>query len=83
MYRDGLGVEQNHAKALCWFYKSAFWNNAAAQNNLGCMHQHGLVVEQNYTKALYYYRKAADQGNLMALENIRLLQLRISSLESN
>ena len=83
MDRYGLGVEQDHTKALPWFYGSAYRKNAAAQNNLGYMHQQGLGVEQNYTKALYYYRQAADQGNLTALEAMRLLQLKISSLESN
>lgn len=83
MYRNGLGVEQDHAVALSWYYKSAHRKNAVAQNNLGYMYQQGLGVKQNCAEALFWYHQAADQGSLTALENIRLLQLKVPSLESN
>ena len=63
MYDEGLGVPQNHAKAVEWFQKAADQGNDMGQVCLAGMYQQGLGVPQNHAKAAQWYQKAADQGN--------------------
>lgn len=50
MYKNGLGVEQNHSEAVTWYRKAADQGLAAAQNNLGWMHRHGFG--ENHDRSL-------------------------------
>lgn len=70
MYRDGLGVDQNYAKAADWYEKAVSLNNASAMNSIGYMYQHGLGVEEDYAKALGWYEKAVVLNNAAAMNNI-------------
>ena len=82
MYRDGQAtpvLKDNNNKenklqtaslrdeeAVRWFRKSAFYDNAEAQYNLGYMYETGRGVQQSDVEAVKWYRKAAKQGNLDA-----------------
>ena len=70
MHRNGLGGEQDYAKALFWFHKAAQRRSAAAQCNLGWMYQKGLGVKQDYATASFWYRKAADQGDAIGRNDL-------------
>ena len=69
-YCWGEGVEQDCAKALDWYEKSAAQNNAIAQNNLGVMYCIGEGVEQNYAKAFEWFKKSALQNDAVAQNNL-------------
>jgi energy-coupling factor transporter ATP-binding protein EcfA2 len=43
-YRDGLGVQQDYAKAIEWFEKSADMDDADAMNDLGWLYANGKGV---------------------------------------
>ena len=47
IYQSGEGVEQDYAKALEWFTKSAEQNNPFGQSHLGRMYNKGQGVEQH------------------------------------
>ena len=55
MYEGGMGVEQDHAKALEWFEKASDLGDYSAMNNIGYFYENGLGVEQDYTKAAEWY----------------------------
>ena len=63
MYRNGIGVKKDYAKALEWHRKSAAQNNHYGQNSLGLMYRKGIGVKKDYAKALEWYRKSAAQNN--------------------
>ncbi len=48
MYRNGVGVTQNHAEAVKWFRKAAGQGHAPGQYNLGLMYEEGFGVKQDY-----------------------------------
>ena len=64
MYMHGLGVAQNHKKALEYFKAAADKGNAEAQFNLGAMHIAGLGVRKQYDKALHYFTLSAHQVHI-------------------
>ena len=64
-YRDGSGVQQNHAVAVKWFKLSADQGNAFGQACLGMCYQSGTGVPQNHEEAVINFRLSADQGNAL------------------
>ena len=60
MYRLGLGVEQDYAKALILYRKAADQGNAEAQARLGRMYENGKGVKKDLKEAAKWYRKAAE-----------------------
>ena len=70
IYFSGQGVEQDYAKALEWFEKSADLGYSAAMNGIGYMYHYGEGVEQDFTKALEWLEKSADLGDSTAMINI-------------
>ena len=69
-YYYGRGVEQDYAKSVEWYRKSAEQGNADGQNNLGDCYQYGHGVERDYAKAVEWYRKAAEQGDSWGQNNL-------------
>jgi TPR repeat protein len=63
MYRDGLGVPQDHAEAMKWYRKAAEQGNALAQNNLGFIYSTGRGVAQDYILAHLWFNLAAAAGD--------------------
>jgi TPR repeat protein len=72
MYRDGLGVAQDHAEAVSWYRKAAEQGHSRAQTNLGDMCRDGLGVAQDYAEAVKWYRLAAEQGSAAPCYNLGL-----------
>ncbi len=68
MYQEGMGVEQDYAKALEWLEKAADFGNSSAMNNIGYSYYYGVGVEQDYAKALEWFEKAADLRNSSAMD---------------
>ncbi len=62
MYRDGLGVHTDPAKALAWAKEGAARGNALAQNMVGLLEDAGRGMPRDDKAALASYLAAADQG---------------------
>lgn len=62
-----LNDKPNHEKACKYLKKAADeYDDADAQNALGCMYLDGLGVAQDMVKATEYLEKSAVQGNMYA-----------------
>ena len=61
-YADGIGVDQDSAKAIYWWRKAASQNNRIAQCNIGLCYAEGTGVAQDDKQAVQWYRKSAEQG---------------------
>lgn len=72
MYKNGLGVEQDYAKAMEWFEKSVELNNnnSIAMCWIGYMYEYGDGVEPDYEKAMEWYMKSAELNNYEAMTYI-------------
>lgn len=70
MYSQGLGVKQDHVKALEWYQKAADLGAAAAMNNIGYMYQNGFGVKADYIQAAKWYDKAANLGQAEAMMHL-------------
>lgn len=72
-YFDGLGTEQDYAKAAELYAAAAEQGNVNAQSRLGWMYLDGCGVKQDYGKALELCTKAYGQGNMNACFNLGLM----------
>jgi tetratricopeptide (TPR) repeat protein len=73
-YMDGLGVEQDTAKATYWYALAAEQGLAVAQTKLGLCYYRGIGVAQNKFTALDWFQKAAGQGNMDGITCYKALQ---------
>ncbi|MGE5088990.1 MAG: toll/interleukin-1 receptor domain-containing protein [Candidatus Levyibacteriota bacterium] len=62
MYRDGLGVHRDPARALAWAEEGAARGNALAQNMAGLLEDSGAGGRRDDKAALASYLAAADAG---------------------
>ncbi|KAI9201916.1 uncharacterized protein BJ171DRAFT_444847, partial [Polychytrium aggregatum] len=62
-YRNGLGVDQDHTKAVEIYRTIADRGISQAQVALGRCYESGEGVDQSFTTAIEWYSKAADQAN--------------------
>ncbi|HEX9768550.1 MAG TPA: tetratricopeptide repeat protein [Kiloniellales bacterium] len=62
-YRIGFPVDQDEAKAMALYERSAGQGFAASQFRLGELYEEGEMVERDLGKALDSYRAAAHQGH--------------------
>ena len=69
MYRDGLGVKSDDAKALDFAQRGAYRGNPLAENLLGNLLLGGRGTKQDDEKALGWYLRAADHGNPWGAHN--------------
>ena len=65
-YADGLGVKQDHKKALYWFKKSAERGDDIAMFRLALIYSDGLGVTANLQESLDWLKRAVVAGNLDA-----------------
>ena len=63
MFRDGLGVKNDDAKALEFAQRGAWRGNALAENLVGNLLSAGRGGKQDDAQALGWYFRAADHGN--------------------
>ena len=73
LYRLGLGVEQDDAKAFELYEKAAQQGSDDAQVNVAFQMLMGKGVDQNREGAAGWFAKAADQGNALAQYNLGLM----------
>ena len=62
MYRDGIGVGIDPARAVHWFRQGAAQGDAASQYNLAVLYDEGFGLPADPAEAARHYRLAADQG---------------------
>ena len=63
----------DYATALREFRLLADQGDAAAQYNLGFMHDNGVGVPEDDRQAVFWYRKAAEQGDAAAQYNLGVM----------
>jgi TPR repeat protein len=66
LYELGLGVAQDHSKALGWFTRAADQGNVTAETALGRMYSKGAGVQMDSVKAYRWFALAAKQGDVDA-----------------
>ena len=62
MYHQGLGVEQDYAKALEWYEKAADAGNASAMYNMATLLFWNAAGGDRREEAFVWYKKAAESG---------------------
>jgi len=82
-YQHGNGVPQNMSEAAKWFRKSAEQGCAEAQVSLGVMYHLGMKFDMGVVgdidEARRWYQKAAAQGDKSGIEQLAILNKRVSS----
>ena len=73
LYRDGVGVLQQHDKARVIFQRAAEQGDADAMYNLAAMQDDGLGGLRDTDLALKWYTRAADAGHERAFEVVERL----------
>jgi TPR repeat protein len=73
MYRKGLGVPKDLAKAAEWYERAAESGFARAQANLASLYLRGDGVSQDYYEAAKWFDRAARQGHAIAQFNLGLM----------
>jgi TPR repeat protein len=63
-------LEGEDAEAARWYRMAADRGHAAAQNNLGLLHEQGRGVEADPAAAVAWYRRAAEQNLVAAQVNL-------------
>ena len=63
MHDEGIGVNQNHVKALEYYQQAADLND---EYSLGVLYE----SQQNFAEAIYWYRRAANEGIKSAMEKL-------------
>jgi TPR repeat protein len=73
IYRDGLGVQQDYAKAREWYEKAAAAGSAPSMNELGKIYVNGWGVARDLGKAQAWYEKAAAASQLDGMQHLAVL----------
>jgi TPR repeat protein len=76
------GVARDYQQALYWNTLAAQQGHGAAQNMLGAHYFDGLGVAQDYKKAGYWLAEAVENGDTNAIENLSVLQRKLTELEN-
>jgi len=83
MYRHGLGIARDDAKAITWYRKAAEQGHVLAQNSLGIMYRFGMGVQRDPQEGAKWLLAAAEQGYPKSQENIGLVYLDGDGVEQN
>ena len=67
IYRYGLGVEKDPARAFVLFKRAAFSGDPSAQKLLGEMYLGGVAGSRDVSEAAYWLQKAAKNGSSFAI----------------
>lgn len=70
IYRNGLGVPKDEARATSLYLALDKTGSAATWSRLGNMYAHGRGVEQDYSLAFHYYQKGHTAGSMNATNNL-------------
>ncbi|GAB3742259.1 hypothetical protein GCM10028794_28570 [Silanimonas algicola] len=69
VYRRGIGIQADPAKAITYFERAADAGHSSAKNELGLMFLHGQGVFPNFQRAYELFESAAEQGDAYAMVN--------------
>jgi len=83
MYSEGLGVEQNHNKAISLYREAAEAGENEAMFCLGECYYHGLGVIADNGKEIEWFTKAAEANNVEAFFRLGKLYNRGWGVEKN
>ncbi|EEA95641.1 SEL1-like repeat protein [Pseudovibrio sp. JE062] len=72
-FRDGYGVETDHAKAREYYLQAVEVGSSLALVRLGNVYDEGLGVEKDYLKARQYYEDAIAEGYTNANADLAFL----------
>jgi TPR repeat protein len=72
-YFYGIGVREDHLKAVYWYKKAAKMNVPRALYNLGLCYKHGAGVVKSSRWAKHYFEKAQKVGYKKALRQLAKL----------
>ncbi|WLR95010.1 caspase family protein [Shinella zoogloeoides] len=76
LYRKGLGVKKDFAKAFELYQYAAERGHPEDQNNVGYMYFQGQGVKQDYAKARVWLEKAANQNWGASYDKLGLIYLK-------
>lgn len=77
LYQNGLGVSQDHSKAMEYFRKIADKDCEEAFNSLGGVYYYGYDnQDQNYEEAFKWYTKSAECQNDKGQFNLGLMYMK-------
>jgi len=65
-YYDGMGIEQDYAKAFEWYLRAAVQGHGKAQYSIAYAYANGIGTQKNIEEAIKWYGKSADQGVALA-----------------
>ena len=65
-YFDGIGIEQDHAKAFEWYLRAAEQGHGKAQYNVAYAYANGIGAQKNTSEAVKWYTRSSDQGIALA-----------------
>lgn len=74
IYRKGVGIPKDNAKAIKWFRLAAKQGHASAQSNLGLIYYKGDGVTENSVLAYKWWTLAAEQGDEDATKNKAIIK---------
>lgn len=76
LYHEGLGVEQDSAKAWNYYQQACAMQYPDAMTDVGIFYRDGVMVSKDYAKALEYLNKAVAKGNARAMYELSQMYLR-------
>jgi len=83
MYFNGLGVEQDYAKAVKWYKRSADQNSPWGDYFLGVTYAQGKGVGKNFKTAFDLFLKAANLGVSKAQYNLGVMYMNGIGVQKN
>ena len=82
MWENGVGLEQDFAKAAQLYKAAADVGLAAAQYNLGVLCFEGKGMDKSIEAAKYWFAKSAEQGHKLAKSNLEKLEAGITEIQT-
>lgn len=83
LYHEGLGVEQDSAKAWNYYQQAFAMQYPDAMTDVGVFYRDGVMVAKDYAKALECLNKAVAKGNARAMYELSQMYLRGQGVEAD
>lgn len=83
MYKNGVGVKQNHKKAFRLLKEAALLGRPEAKYDVGVMYKNGEGVKQDDVQAFYWLKQAAEDGVIEAFNVVGVLYREGKGVEKN
>lgn len=82
LYRDGLGLRQDHKEAVRWYRLAAARGDRQAMFALGRAYLEGKGVDKNEDRAREHFSSAAAKGHAAALYNLGIMALGVPTKDN-